>query len=279
MNYRHIYHAGNFADVFKHILLISLIQSLQRKPKPFCYVDTHAGIGCYDLTVPEALKTGEFQQGIAKLWTLTQVPEIVATYLALVRQYNRHSQLRFYPGSPVLVKMLLREQDRMLLCELHPEDVQQLQQVFWQEKQVIIQPQNGYQILKAFLPPAERRGLVLIDPPFENLSEFDDAVKALTTAYQRWQTGIYALWYPIKVRDAVVKFHRHLSHTGIAKLLIAELCIYPDDIPLGLNGAGLVIVNPPWQFEEQLQMLLPWLWRELAVKQKGGYEIKWIINE
>lgn len=281
MNYRHLYHAGNFADVFKHLSLVLLIQSLQRKPSPFCYLDTHAGKGRYDLHSIEAQKTGEFHTGIPKLWSLqsaTAVPDVVATYLSLVRQFNPTAELRFYPGSPCLVKMLLRESDRMLLCELHPQEVQQLQQLFRKDKQVVIHHENGYQALKAYLPPPERRGLVLIDPPFETLTEFDDVITGLRHAYQRWQTGIYTMWYPIKSRPEVLRFHRQLGTLGIGKMLVAELCLYPDDIPTRLNGAGLVIINPPWQFKEQLESLLPWLRRQFTGGQTGSERIKWLVN-
>jgi 23S rRNA (adenine2030-N6)-methyltransferase len=227
----------------------------------------------------EAQQTKEFHSGITKLWSLrsvTAVPEVVATYLSLVRHWNPSRGLRIYPGSPCLVKMLLREADRMLLYELHPQEVQELQQVFLKDKQVVIHHENGYQALKAYLPPPERRGLVLIDPPFENLTEFDDVITGLKQAYQRWQTGVYALWYPIKARPEILQFHRHLSTLGIEKMLVAELCIYPDDIPSRLNGAGLVIVNPPWQFKEQLESLLPWLRRQFTGGEGGREEVKWL---
>lgn len=282
MNYRHLYHAGNFADVFKHVILTLLIQALQKKATPFMYLDTHAGIGRYDLTTALAQQTAEFQEGIIKLWEVSEAPPAVATYLNLVRQFNQINQtaptskLRFYPGSPCLVKMLLRETDRMILCELHPGEVQTLRRVFAQDQQVVIQQQDGYQALTAYLPPPQKRGLVLIDPPFEQLTEFKAVMVGLTAAYRRWATGIYAVWYPIKQRAVVKQFYQQLARSPLRQILVAELLIYPDDTStLGLNGAGLVIVNPPWQLDEQLQTLLPWLRQHLAIDHQGSYQVKW----
>jgi 23S rRNA (adenine2030-N6)-methyltransferase len=273
MNYRHLYHAGNFADVFKHILLISLIQSLQRKPKPFCYIETHAGRGCYDLTATEAQKNAEFREGASKIWKMRETPDVVTTYKTIIRQFNQKSGLHFYPGSPTLVKALLRANDRMWLCEWQEEEARQLQQLFIHERKIKVFQQNGYQALKAWLPPLERRGLVFMDPPFEQQTEFKDIINGLQEAYRRWQTGIYAIWYPIKSQAEVTRFHQSLRRTGFEKILIAELCIYPEDVAIRLNGCGLVIVNPPWQWDEQLQILLPWLWHQLTVKQQGYYRI------
>jgi len=277
MNYRHLYHAGNFADVFKHILLVALIQSLQRKPKPICYIETHAGSGFYDLTSVEAQKNTEFREGVSKIWKMRDTPEIVTAYQTIIRQFNQKAGLHFYPGSPAIVKALLRTHDRMWLCELQEDEANQLQQLFIHEKQIKVFQQEGYQALKAWLPPTERRGLVFIDPPFEKDTEFNDIINGLKAAYQRWQTGVYAIWYPIKSRTEVTQFHQSLSRMSIQKILIAELCIYPDDIPIRFNGTGLVIINPPWQFDEQLQTLLPWLWSQLAVAQQGNYRIHWLI--
>lgn len=273
MNYRHLYHAGNFADVFKHTLLILLLQSLQRKPKPFCYIETHAGRGCYDLTSEEAQKTGEFKDGVYKLWEINAVPKIIDDYKSILHQFNNNFDLHIYPGSPCIAQTLLREQDRMWLCEWQEDEVTILKQQFIRDSRVKIFCQNGYSALKAWLPPLERRGLVFMDPPFEKETEFTDIINGLKTAYRRWATGIYAIWYPIKSRPPVTQFQQALRQSGLRKILITELCIYPDDVPLRLNGSGLVVVNPPWQFAEQVQTFLPWLWRQLAVAQQGTYQI------
>lgn len=276
MNYRHLYHAGNFADVFKHTLLILLLQSLQRKSKPFCYIDTHAGRGCYNLTSADAQKTLEFHDGIFKLWKKRNNPEIITIYKNIIQRFNKNPNLHIYPGSPCIAKTLLRDTDRMWVCELQVDEARHLQQLFIRDKQVKVFQQDGYQSLKAWLPPTERRGLVLIDPPFEKVDEFDAINAGLKAAYRRWQTGIYAIWYPIKSRSAVAKFQHALQQSGIQKILVAELCIYPEDVSIRFNGAGLAIINPPWQFAEQVQALLPWLWNQLSVAQQGSYRVNWL---
>jgi 23S rRNA (adenine2030-N6)-methyltransferase len=256
-----------------------LIQSLQRKPKPFCYIETHAGSGLYDLSSAEAQKNVEFREGIGKVWRISETPEIVTTYKTIIRQFNQKGGLQFYPGSPSIVKTLLNANDRMWLCELQENEAEKLKLLFSREKQVKVLQQAGYQALKAWLPPKERRGLVFIDPPFEQLTEFEEIIKGLQLAYQRWPTGIYAIWYPIKSRIEVTQFHQLLSHTGLKKILVVELCVYPDDVPVRFNGCGFVIVNPPWQLDEQLQILLPWLWHQLAISQQGHYRVTWLVPE
>lgn len=279
LSYRHHFHAGNFADVMKHAVLTMLVQSLQHKDKGFCYFDTHAGAGRYDLQTSEAQKTLEYKTGIARLYDLQSVPKSVNGYLNVVRQLNNFTKLRFYPGSPRLVRSLLRPQDRMALLELHPTDVRLLAEEFANDKQVTVYHQDGYEGLKAYLPPAERRGLVLIDPAFELKTEWTSLVEGLKEGWQRWPTGMYALWYPIQERVAVKRFYRQLAQTGIPKILATELCIYPDDTAKNLNGSGMVIVNPPYQMDAQLRTMLRWLWEVLAVDGQGGARVEWLAPE
>ncbi len=276
MNYRHIYHAGNFADVFKHIMLVALVQSLLRKDNGFCFLDTHAGIGFYDLLSSQAQKGKEFMGGIAKINTQEKLPPLVADYLACVKKLNATTpeKLQCYPGSPLLVKQLLRPQDRMVLTELHEDDYLVLKRVFPHDKQVGVHHQDGYLALKAFLPPKERRGLVLIDPPYEKPDELSDLVTALANAVTRWETGIFALWYPIKESRSIARFHRALKLKIARPLLAIELTIFPDNQATQLNGNGMIIVNPPWQFEQEIQAVLPWLWRVLSPHQEGRYGIQ-----
>lgn len=264
MNYRHIFHAGNFADVFKHAVLSLLLKSLHRKDKPFCYLDTHAGAGRYDLTSAAAQKTGEFRAGIARLWKEAPAPEL-ADYLAAVRALNDGDALRFYPGSPRIARFFLRPQDRAVLLELQPEEGARLKNEFAGDRQVTVQAQDGYAGLKAFLPPPERRGLVMIDPPYESDKEWDQVVEELRLAHARWDSGMYALWYPIKDRAPVERFQRQLVASGIRKVLLVELSPYPEDTAFRLNGCGMLVVNPPWKLEESLDALLPLLlarWRQ-----------------
>lgn len=265
MNYRHIYHAGNFADVFKHSVLLALIESLSQKEKPWCYLDTHAGKGCYDLFSEEANKTLEYKRGISRIFEAFPVnlSPLLQRYLNLVKH---HGYPRYYPGSPLLVLDCLRPNDRMILVEKNAEELMSLRQCFeaLNRNQISIHHDDGYQALKAFLPPKERRGLIFIDPPFEALNEWSQIVQGLATGLKRFNTGIYAVWYPIKDKMAVLAFHNKLKELECKEILIAELVIYPEDVPHGLIGCGMVIINPPWQLDEALKPLVQELWALLA---------------
>ncbi len=193
MNYQHAYHAGSFSDVFKHILLVLLIEALQQKDKPFCYLDTHAGAGCYDLRIEPVQKTREYLEGIALLFAQTSVPDLVQNYLNIIKHFNPNGLLHYYPGSPAIVQQLLRRQDRMVLCEIAPAVCQELRRFFKHEPRVAVHQQDGFQALKAFLPPPEKRGLVLIDPAYEQENEFEQIIKGLKLAWQRWPQGIYTV--------------------------------------------------------------------------------------
>lgn len=276
MNYRHIYHAGNFADVTKHIILTLLITALTRKSTPFCYIDTHAGIGYYDLFSEFASKKKEYQNGIEKIIQAENPPPAVKQYIRAVHQINnqltgaKFASLRFYPGSPMIVRSLIRANDRIIVSELHPEDYQTLKNTFAHDKAVSCHHLDGFLSLKAFLPPREKRGLVLIDPPYENPSEFSHILHALSSAMKRWKNGIYAIWYPIKESKEVARFHQSLQEMIDLPILGVELTIYPD-LPQHLNGCGLVIINPPYQFDEDVDKILPWLWKSLTINQQGRY--------
>lgn len=273
MNYRHIYHAGNFADVFKHSILTLLIQSLLRKEKPFCYLDTHAGIGVYDLQSIEAQKTKEYESGIELLLKCKNHPSELDAYLDVVKKLNLHCHtrtetgakssvgtIRLYPGSPYIVRNLVRPCDNLILLELHKEDVVVLKQQFFNDKQVAVHHYDGYQGLKAFLPPKERRGLVLIDPPFENKDEFDRIIFSLKIGLSRWSTGIYAIWYPIKDPLAISKFKRDLKALNIQNILINEMVVCEEnDLSDLFIGCGMVIINSPWQIDIQINTVVAWL--------------------
>jgi 23S rRNA (adenine2030-N6)-methyltransferase len=275
MNYRHAYHAGNFADAFKHIVLVALIKAMSRKDKPFCFLDTHAGIGIYDLMATAAKKSGEADSGITKIYNAPNPPALIQDYLACVAQFNELTpdQLRYYPGSPGFARRLLRPQDKMVLTELHEDDWQSLKKNFPHYKQVAIHHQDGYQALKAFLPPKERRGLTLIDPPYEKPNELTTVVTALAEAVTRFATGVFALWYPIKDSRSLTKLHHAFQNKLPYPLLITELCIYPETLGTELNGCGMLIVNPPWQLHETIQEILPWLWNVLSPNKQGRYNI------
>lgn len=278
MNYRHSYHAGNFADVFKHAILSLLLQTLHAKEKPFCYLDTHAGAGLYDLHATPAQKTGEYRQGIGHFWGTQDVPPEMAGYLAAVHAVNEGAALRYYPGSPRVARHFLRPQDRMVLMELHPEEAHALKQEFRGDAQVHVHEMDGFLGLKGFLPPPERRGLVLIDPPFERTDDFEQLVEGLKTAHQRWSTGIYALWYPLKDSQLVQRFHQQLVASGLRKLLLTEIQLHAEPLPGQLFGCGMIITNPPWRLDGTLQTLLPKLMVGLHAA-KGRARVEWLVPE
>lgn len=278
MNYRHAYHAGNFADVQKHAVLALVIEHLKRKDTAFRYIDTHAGIGAYDLSSVQADKTGEWRDGIARVLAAKAPPAELAPYLRVIEGMNSGGGMLHYPGSPALVAALARPIDRLALCELHPEDVELLRRRFRSDGRVGVHHMDGYVALKAMLPPPERRGLVLIDPPFEKRDELATMRKGLANAMKRWPTGLYALWYPIKAREPVARFHADLAMMGLPKTLVAEVMIHGDDAPDRLNGAGLVLINPPWKLDEALSTLLPWLARVLA-PETGFSRLDWLVPE
>jgi 23S rRNA (adenine2030-N6)-methyltransferase len=278
LNYRHAFHAGNFADVFKHIVLTLLLTSLHRKDTPFCYLDTHAGAGRYDLNSEAAQKTGEYRDGIRRLWDMNPLPEL-ADYLAAVRASNADGTLHYYPGSPAIARFFLRPNDRMVLLELQADECTLLQARFAGDRQVVVQRQDGYAGLKAYLPPKEKRGLVLIDPPYESDREYEQVAEGLKVAHDRWSSGIYALWYPIKTRPPIERFHRALAASGIRKMLLAEFAPYPEDSSFRLNGCGMVVVNPPWKLEQTLRRLLPELLGVLRQHPAARTSLSWLVPE
>lgn len=278
MNYRHAYHAGNFADVHKHATLALILEHLKRKEGAFAYLDSHAGIGAYDLASVQAEKTGEWQAGIAKVMAAPEPPQELAPFLAVVRALNKDGGLRHYPGSPMIAAHLARPHDRLALCELHPEDAGQLRRYFDGDGRVGVHHRDGYDGLKALLPPPERRGLVLIDPPFEVKDEFERMRKGLVQAMKRWPTGLYALWYPIKASAPIDRFHADLAMLGLPKTLAADLWIRGGDDPERLNGCGLVVINPPWKLDEALGHLLPWLATTLG-EADGRARLHWLVPE
>jgi 23S rRNA (adenine2030-N6)-methyltransferase len=272
MNYRHAYHAGNFADIVKHAALALVVEHLKRKDSPFVYVDTHAGTGLYDLTSVQAEKTGEWMGGIGLVAGRQDAPPQLAPYLSAVRSFNPDGGLAVYPGSPAVAAALARPCDRLALCELHPEDAGQLKHRFAADPRVGVHQRDAYEAMKALLPPPERRGVVLVDPPFEIPGEFERLRKGLQLGLKRWGTGIFLLWYPIKDRAVTDRFLADLAMVGLGNAFAAELMLRPADNPGLLNGTGLVVVNPPWQLEESLAVLLPWL-AEVLSGGKGSWRI------
>lgn len=279
MNYRHIYHAGNFADVVKHAVLSLVLAALRKKETPFFYLDTHAGAGRYNLNSELAEKSGEWRGGIGRLWGGPDDLPDLHDYVAAVRALNPNAALKHYPGSPRIARCFLRPSDRMVLVEQDPQEYELLRNEFAGDRQVTIVCEDGYLALKARLPPSEHRGVVLIDPPYEQEREWDVIIKGLKMATARWSSGIYLLWYPIKARVLVTRLHRRLIESGIRKILCAEFCVHADDMALRLNGGGLIIVRPPWLLDTVLQRLLPALLARLQPTPGGRAEVRWLVTE
>jgi 23S rRNA (adenine2030-N6)-methyltransferase len=282
MNYRHAFHAGNFADVVKHIILTRILAYLMRKDAAFRVIDTHAGVGLYDLLGDEAGRTGEWREGIGQLMA-ADLPEpaatLVAPYLAAVTAQNGDDQLRYYPGSPFIARHMLRDQDRLMALELHPTDAEALRQNFEGDIQTRVTQLDGWAAMGTHLPPKEKRGLVLVDPPFEIKGEFERMVQALVKAHARWPGGTYAFWYPIKDPKDVQAYVKGLRATGIDKILRLELTIRSPSIPPRLHGTGMVVVNPPYVLEDEMRTLLPKLAVLLADEGRGRFHIEWIRGE
>jgi len=285
MNYRHHYHAGGPADLLKHLVLALLVRRLQAKPAAMFYLDTHAGAGSYDLAHEMSQKTGEYTRGVARLWGPADLPGALGDLLRVIEGCNPDGALRVYPGSPRVVRALLRPQDRMICCELHGREVEHLQAEFRNDAQVAVHMRDGYEGLRAFLPPPERRGLVLIDPPFERPDEFSAMLAGLKAAHARWATGCYSLWYPIKSPAAVGKLHAALQQSQIRRILVAELYTRFEHAEDTLLGSGMILVNPPYQCDQALRGVLPVLAARLAGPESatgavvGHTRVEWLVGE
>lgn len=282
MNYRHAFHAGNFADVAKHAVLALVVEHLKRKEKAFRIIDTHAGAGAYDLSSGAAQRTGEWRDGIGRVLSATFSPAVAALlkpWLDVVRGENPSGGVTRYPGSPLLVRRLLRGQDRLTAIELHPQDANALKTLFACDFQVRVIALDGWLALGAHLPPKEKRGLVLVDPPFEEEGEFDRMVDGLEKAWKRWPGGTYALWYPVKHRKAVEAMRRRLKAAGIPKILDIELSIRAPSPEPRLDGSGMIVVNPPFTLKQDCETLLAALAPLLAEDGKGAWSVTWIAEE
>lgn len=295
MNYRHAYHAGNFADVLKHLVLTLAIEHLKLKPQPFRVVDTHAGVGLYDLAGVEAGKTGEWRAGIARLIAADLTPAartVLAPYLAVVRRYlgddlETPGVVREYPGSPRIARDLMRPGDVLVVNELHPLDRAALEALFRRDRLTKVLGLDGYTVLKSTLPPKERRGLVLVDPPFEEPGEFDRMLAGMEEAQRRFAGGTQILWYPVKDRDGVARFRDRIAAQGTAETLAAEIAVRGDgDAGAGLAATGVVVVNPPYTMHDKLAAALPELAAAMADPAAGGdirgtprWRLDWLVRE
>lgn len=285
MNYRHHFHAGNFADVMKHVLLLQLLTRLNLKDKPYRYVDTHGGAGKYDLSTSAAQKSGEFLNGIHRLVKLDDsitrnAPAGVQQYLKIVNEMREGSGKGAYPGSPWFALEGMREMDKATIFEMQRDVFQQLYMNI-RDRRAGLHERDAYEGLLGVIPPKEKRGLVMIDPPYEiERKDFPQLVELLCAAYRKWPTGCYAVWYPIKDRAMIDRFEKKMIKTGIRRQLVCEICVWPDDTPVGLNGCGLLVINPPWKFSEDADEALQWLFPHLRMSENGGHAaVRWLVGE
>ncbi|MFL6821854.1 MAG: 23S rRNA (adenine(2030)-N(6))-methyltransferase RlmJ [Xanthobacteraceae bacterium] len=282
MNYRHAFHAGNFADVVKHAVLVRILAYLRQKPAPFRVIDTHAGAGRYDLAGEEAQRSGEWRDGIGRLVAAPIAADacaLLAPYLDAVAACNAAGRLTIYPGSPALAGAFLRPQDRLIACELEPNAAAALARNLAGDLRAKAVAIDGWTALKAYVPPKERRGLVLVDPAFEDAGDFARLGQGLVAAHRKWASGMFLGWYPIKERAAPDALARRLRNSGIPKVLRAELSVAARREPSRLAACGLIMINPPWTLAEELAMLLPELAVALSGKGGGAHRLDWLAGE
>lgn len=264
MNYRHGFHAGNHADVLKHTALVAVVNHIRLKPKPFFALDTHAGAGIYDLASAEALRSGEFRHGVARLLTAGDLPPALAPYADVVRAVNPAGALTVYPGSPVLIARLKRDEDRLIACELQPQQAKLLAGTLTPYAKARPEARDGYAAAKALVPPPERRGLVLFDPPFEQAGEFDALARALIACHRRWPSGIFLAWYPVIDRRAADRFLDAIVTAGLRDATCHELFVRAPQASGGMAGSGVLAVNAGYVLDPLMAEVLPYLAGRLA---------------
>lgn len=279
LSYRHSFHAGNFADVLKHIVLIEIIEYLKKKDKPFCYIDTHAGPGIYQLNSDYALKNREFENGIGKLWQREDLPNPIANYVNLIKSFNNSKLLTRYPGSPAIAKQLMRNRDRLFLYELHSTEIKLLSNAVNKDRRIKVFHADGLKDAMSLLPPIEHRGLTLIDPSYEIKSDYDLVVESLVNMYKRFATGTYALWYPVVERRRNQKLELAIQSSKLKNVQLFELSVRTDTDQYGMTASGMIVVNPPWTLTATMQQILPWLADTLSDKGEGFYRIQTLLEE
>lgn len=274
LSYRHAFHAGNFADVLKHLILVHILEHLMKKDNPFCYVDTHAGPGLYDLHGEYALLNREFESGIARLWPRNDLPQSVASYVDVVRSFNHSGYLSRYPGSPSIAQTLLRPNDRLFLYELHSSEIMRLSAHFAKDRRAKVFHADGLRDAVGLLPPSQRRALVLIDPSYEVKSDYQQVLETLIKMHKRFATGIYALWYPVIEGSRHRHLERAIEASGIKHIKLFELGVRAGSSGHGMTASGMIVINPPWTLENAMQHCLPWLAEVLSENGEGHHRIQ-----
>jgi 23S rRNA (adenine2030-N6)-methyltransferase len=279
LSYRHGYHAGNYADVLKHSILLQVLKLMHKKDKPMVYIDTHAGAGGYSLSHPFSEKTGEYLDGVARLWSRSDLPQALRDYVDAIKRWGQgQEELRQYPGSPSFVNLHLRENDRMVLHELHGTDHELLEECFDGHRQVKVIKGNGLKGLIAAVPPLERRGVILIDPSYEIKSDYEDVVNAIVKAHKRFSHGVFLLWYPLVTRALTESMLQRLFKSGIRRQLRIEQSVQADNNEFGMTGAGLIVINPPWKLDDMATQMLSYLGPILG-QSAEEHVVKWEVGE
>lgn len=279
LSYRHAFHAGNFADVLKHSLLLHTLSYMTQKDKPLRVIETHAGAGAYKLSSATALKTREFENGIGALWDKNDLPPLLLDYVDAVKQFNTTGKLVNYPGSPLFIRSQLRPFDNAFLHELHSADWRLLQDAVGAQKNIKMFDVDGLAALQALVPPPDRRALVFIDPSYEVKSEYQEVIKQVTQAYKRFATGTYVIWYPVVLRERIDHMERQLKKSGIKNIQLFEFGIAPDSNEYGMNSAGLFVINPPWTLWAAMEQALPYLVSNLSENEQGFYRLEQLVSE
>lgn len=280
LSYRHAFHAGNHADVLKHLILTRILAHLSKKEAPFCCIDTHAGAGGYGLNAAYAQKNKEFEQGISRIWQRKDLPACAQDYIYLLKQFNNNAkQLNFYPGSPLFMQKFLRGKDRLFLFELHNTEFNVLKSTIKTDRHIAINHADGLQATVKLLPPSERRGLIFIDPSYEIKNDYAEVVKNLKVMYQRFSTGIYALWYPVIDRERIHALEQSIRNSGIKNCQQFELGVLPDHSRTGMTASGMLVINPPWTLVADMRIALPWLTELLGNPNPGFFRIEQLVPE
>ena len=279
LSYRHGFHAGNFADVLKHTVLIHTLDYMMQKEKALRIIDTHAGAGVYKLSGAQAQKNREFENGVGRLWPKADVPAAIANYLEAVRKANERGQLQIYPGSPLFMQTYMREHDRLFLHELHPSDFQFLRDCMRDDKRIKVMNEDGFAGLQALLPPPDRRALVLLDPSYEVKNDYQHLVKQVIQAHKRFATGTFLIWYPVVLRQRIDEMELALQKSGIKNIQLMELGLQADNPEFGMTSSGMIVINPPWTLWSAMEDTLPWLADELGENGQGFYRLEQLVAE